>query len=1103
MQRTPAGLPSGIPGIGDEIDGAVQHAPHWGRHAKEVEEATVRVIPPRCASVRDIPRTEERRRAMKRVVAGVLLLVAQVTTAATFTVTTSAPTGPGSLGQAVLDANANPGADTIAFAIGTGPATIAAPGNYNFFDPVLVDGTTQPGFAGTPLITLTGPGVTCMSLATNDSTIRSLAFGGCGTGVALVGDRCVVEGSRIGFDASGTADPNSIGMFVEGAEHRIGGPTAAQRNFISGNSTGIYVQDASDVVIQNNFIGVDVTGTAPIANQTGIVLDGRFIASTATSILGNVVSGNGFRGIHVLAADVTGTTIAGNHIGTNAAGDAAVPNFDGMFIESSGNTTIGGTTAAARNVISGNINMGMNFLTATGTVIQGNFIGTDATGTAALGNGNGGIGVSGGTATIGGTAAGAGNVISGNETGVTISFGASAVVEGNRIGTNAAGTAPLGNSATGVLVTNATATIGGTAAGAGNLVSANGGSGVSIGAGATGVTISRNLIGTDITGSLALGNQTGVAIAEAPGTVIGGTTGNGNVISGSSADGVVISSDGVLVTNNFIGTDVTGTVALPNRSGVSIQSGAGTRIGLAGAGNVISGNTQEGVVVGGSPFPITDLVVAGNRIGTNAAGTAAVPNLVGIDVNRVSVAIGGTSPGEGNLISGNSDRGIALTSASGNVIQGNLIGTDVTGTTALGNGTIGIMVVGDDNAIGGTAAGAANRIQFSAGPAVWVANGERNTIRGNSMASNAMGIDLASAGVNANDFGDPDGNANRLQNYPELGLAVQTATTTVVSGTLNSTPSSTFTIDLYDNSACSPTGNGEGEAHAASFSVTTDAAGDASFTFTVPQVLSIVTATATDLTGNTSEFSPCSLAAPGFLSIEDAFVVEPATGTATATFVVTLAPAVGSTVTVDYETAHGDTEAGDFTAVSGTLTFGPGVTTQTIDVEVAADALFDPEFFRVLLSNPTGGVGIVNSQAFGTIAEATVPAISVSDIVVVEGEDAILTITVSGPSENPVTIDFETVDGSAAAPGDYTAIAGTVTIPAGEVSATITIETNADGEQEPTEQFTVTLDSSLPGDDEAVVTLADAVPIPAASPATLLLLAMLLSVAAVIALRRM
>ena len=217
---------------------------------------------------------------------------------------------------------------------------------------------------------------------------------------------------------------------------------------------------------------------------------------------------------------VTGTVVEGNYIGTNATGSVALGNGDaGVYLWSTvSRNTVGGTTAAARNVISGNVADGVIMHDgASGNTVEGNFIGTDVTGMHALGNSDG-VGIEGGASnnTVGGTAVGARNVISANTTyGVIIGSGTGSitgnVVEGNYVGTDSTGTVALGNGSYGVLILSSASNniIGGTAAGARNVISANGYDGVFINGNVSAITgnvVEGDYIGTDATGEIALGN---------------------------------------------------------------------------------------------------------------------------------------------------------------------------------------------------------------------------------------------------------------------------------------------------------------------------------------------------------------------------------------------------------------------------------------------------------------------------------------------------------------------------------------------------------------------------------------------------------------------
>ena len=361
-----------------------------------------------------------------------------------------------------------------------------------------------------------------------------------------------------------------------------------------------------------------------------------------------------------VAIESPSNLVEGNYIGTDSTGKNAVGNGEGVFLGpgATGNT-IGGTAAAARNIVSANNSYGVYIYRTSGNVVEGDFIGTDVSGTLALGNNEYGYGVYiyGSTGnTIGGTATGAGDVISGNTSdGVYIVTSSGNLVEGDLIGVTAAGNVPLGNGGDGVFSFEAAQnTIGGTTASARNIISANGGSGVEL------KDSSKNLvegdyIGTDNTGTKPLGNQSyGVELDLAStGNTIAGSTSAPTAISGNRNIGVLITDPGTtgnLVMGTEIGTNYLGNVAVANQShGLVITNGAsGNTIGgtTAGARDVISGNLLNGVALSGTTT--TGNVVEGDYIGTNAAGSAALGN--GVSGVFFSAApdntIGGTTAGD-------------------------------------------------------------------------------------------------------------------------------------------------------------------------------------------------------------------------------------------------------------------------------------------------------------------------------------------------------------------------------------------------------------------------------------------------------------------------
>jgi hypothetical protein len=520
---------------------------------------------------------------------------------------------PGSLRAAILAANKQPGA-TIDFLIGSGAQTIQPPVNLpTITAPVTIDGTSQPGYAGTPLITIDG---------TNDGSSN-------GIGLSL-----------------GTGSSGSTVKGLAILDFKVGLQVTSAHNTIGGTAAGA----------------------------------------------GNLVSGNTSMGLKISGAGATGNTVEGNFIGTNAAGNAAVPNGIGVQVQS----------GATDNV-------------------------------------------------IGGTAAGAGNLVSGNGYGIKI-----------------------------------------------------------VGA---------------------------------------GTMGN-------------------LVEGNFVGTNAAGNAAVPTKwDGIVIGSGAsGNTIGgtATGAGNLVSGNNNYGVNIWSN-----DNLVEGNRIGTTADGTAAVPNrLNGVFVwdGASDNTIGGTAPGAGNLISGNGGNGIEITDqGADNVVAGNRIGTTADGTAALpNNGPAGIYIHkgSSNNTVGGTATGAGNVIAYNHGVGVIIGSSAsdacaNDAILGNAIFANGkLGIDLGNNGVTLNDSSGHTG-PNLFQNFPVLSTAVSSGGSTTITGTLTSTANTSFRVELFANITADPSGYGEGQTYLGFVTVTTNASGQGSFRFTVNQDLGNqwISATATDPNGDTSEFA--------------------------------------------------------------------------------------------------------------------------------------------------------------------------------------------------------------------------------------------------------
>ncbi|MBX6313982.1 MAG: DUF11 domain-containing protein, partial [Isosphaeraceae bacterium] len=734
---------------------------------------------------------------------------------ATFTVVNTADSGPGSLRQAILEANAAAGADAIAFNIpGAGVRTIALTSALpEITGPVTIDGYTQPGARPNTqavgndavlLIELNGfdvvPGVLGggLTLAAGNSTVRGLVVNRFRSGAAIPifvrSDNNIIEGNFIGTDPAGnTSLRNLAGIVVEsGAGNRIGGTTPAARNVISGNGVETRVGN----------ITVGLFGPNPGPGPSGTVIQGNYIGTNAagTARLQGVTT----EGTGIVILSGTGTVIGGS--------DASDGAQDGVV--------------AARNVISGSFggidvsNPGI----VRNTTIQGNFIGTDATGMVALGLGHGITPNGGGDTVIGGTDPGAGNVISGNT-----------------------------------------------------------GLGILGGGGRGSLTVQGNLIGTDVTGTRALGNsQTGIGF----GFTAGQLAPNDRIIIG----------------------------------------------GVGAACNVISGNLEEGIRVAGDTTGT--VLVQGNFVGVQIDGQSPLGNgRDGIFASR-PVTIGGLAAGEGNVIAHNGRNGVAV-----------------------------------------------NPVNIPGAPTIGVA------ILGNAIFSNgSLGIDLGIDGPTPNDPGDTDVGANNLQNTPVLTSVTTGGGTTTVRGTLNSTPNTIFTIEFYANSVPDPAGLNEGQTFLGRLTeVRTDGSGNASFTFTTATAVpagQVITATATDPAGNTSEsFVQGALvgggppAANADVSVVVTAAPNPATAGQDVTFTITVTnagPAPAPDVRLTGTLPAGVTfisATGGVTPVAGVLTFNLGTLAGGAGATVTL--VVRPTAAGSITSTATVTVGVTDPNPANNSATAT------------------------------------------------------------------------------------------------------------------------------------
>jgi len=447
---------------------------------------------------------------------------------ATFTVTTTADAGPGSLRQAILDANTTLGTDSIRFNIaGPGPHTIVPLTPLpTITDRVTIDGLTQPGasctaWPATLRIELSGnnagSGSTGLHLAAGESTVRGLVINrfAQGAGIRVTSDWNTISCNYVGTDVSGMVLPGgstggqAFAVLVDGGDRNtIGGMTAPERNVLSGSvstgGTGVQLRNgASYNTIMGNLIGTNVIGTAAIPNGgSGVsILNSRGTRiGTGEHDAGvcnyscNVISGNGANGIEVIGDGSDSTQIRGNFIGVNLAGTSAVPNGRDGILMSTGTGTIGqsgnrigglttpGVCSGGCNLISGNLSHGIriNDARVSDMLTEGNFVGTDITGMVALPNVVGGFTTRGRGHRVGGYDPRVRNIFSGN-LGFGVEIDAENVdVEGSLIGTAIDGVSPLGNGGPGIRMAGRNLLVGGEAPGAGNIIAYNVGAGIEV-----------------------------------------------------------------------------------------------------------------------------------------------------------------------------------------------------------------------------------------------------------------------------------------------------------------------------------------------------------------------------------------------------------------------------------------------------------------------------------------------------------------------------------------------------------------------------------------------------------------------------------------------
>ena len=543
------------------------------------------------------------------------------------------------------------------------------------------------------------------------------------------------------------------------------------------------------------------------------------------------------------------------------------------------------------------------------------------------------------------------------------------------------------------------------------------------------VIVRRNHLGP-VGGGTA--NQQGLVLLPSSSscTIGGGTDGDGNVISGNTADGLVIRGTGHSVVDNFIGTNAAGTAALPNGlSGIALlEDATNVSIGAAGTGieNVVSGNTRNGI----NAFRTVNTTIINNIIGLNAAGNAAVPNgFEGVlDTGSSATMIG--LPAAGNVISGNGSRGLEVNGGTASV-RNNIVGLDRAGQFAIGNADGGILASGPIT-IGGSDPGEGNTVSGNLREGIGInVSGDGTRIYGNTIGLN---VDRTAArgnighGVRGSNI---QNNVIRRNSLGGVGVAGDPTTVAITENSIVS--NSGLGIDLQENGV---TANDPADAD-------TGPNGLQNF----PVITSAVTTGSASWIEGTLNSTPNTLFSLHFYN----------------------------------NTAADPSGYGEGETYVGTI-------------DVTTDAAGNASFVRNgaplaagwLTATATGPTGTSEFSAANGVAAA--PEIHFSQASYTTDEmDGVVTITVvrEGDLSGTSTVDYATADDTATAGSDYTPANGTLTFLPGQSSATFDVTILPDAFSEPTERFNVALSNpnaaTLTIPSNAIVTIAAPAEVPTVS----------------------
>ncbi|WP_406700438.1 Calx-beta domain-containing protein [Singulisphaera sp. Ch08] len=449
---------------------------------------------------------------------------------------------------------------------------------------------------------------------------------------------------------------------------------------------------------------------------------------------------------------------------------------------------------------------------------------------------------------------------------------------------------------------------------------------------------------------------------------------------------------------------------MPNGSSVGANGGHGiyvtsanNRIGgtQPNQGNLISGNLGYGILLDGASAN----VIEGNLVGVTADETLKRGNSAGgiLVKNALNTLIGGTSHSAGNVVSGNNAHGIETFGLTDGLrVEGNAIGTDRFHTLNLGNLGDGVRLFSSNNSIGGLVAGAGNTIAFNGNPGIGIGAGVsliinvfNNQILSNSIFSNVkLGIDLGGSG-------------NKSQQAPALSAASTDTRSVTISGSLNgSRPDAAYVIQFFANTTADPSGFGEGELWLGTLPINTDGSGNAVFNVTLPSNVApgaIISATATDPTGNTSQFA-LNVSTKGKADVSVAVSSSSSTIQAGETVTFTLVVTNQGTTAASWVTATNLLPAGvtlvSVTSAEAIVVPGPNSLSFLFG---GLEAGQSRTATIVVRTSPTSGGSITNSASVTSLEGDPNPSNNTDSVTVTISSLVDLAVEVQGPT-NPVFV---------------------------------------------------------------------------------------------------